>query len=433
MSADHTPEHVPDGADEPRRARGFGRRQLLRTGAAALGGTGVGWVAASAATGATGPAASTTATGATTTDGSAAGSRPEVGMRTVAFHGAHQAGVATPPQAYLTLLGLDLHDVVDREALGRMMRLLSDDASRLSRGVAALADNEPELAERPASLSVTFGFGPRVVREHFSGTSMTLEELPAFSTDRLEDAWGQTDVAVQICCDDPLTLAHCRRMLLKDSRAFADVRWMQEGYRRAVGTEAEGTTVRNVMGQVDGTVNPAETDDDFSRLIWSEESGFEGGSVMIVRRIRARMESWDKVDRAGRENTVGRRLDTGAPLTGTKEHDTADFSATDELGFKVIDPASHIARATARTPEEKFLRRPYNYTVPDVSRPSGEDAGLVFIAYAADPVKQFVPVQQRLAELDRLNEWITTIGSAVYAVPPGAADGEAVAQHLLAT
>ena len=30
-------------------------------------------------------------------------------------------------------------------------------------------------------------------------------------------------------------------------------------------------------------------------------------------------------------------------------------------------------------------------------------------------------MQRRLAQQDRLNEWITTIGSAVYAVPPGVA------------
>ena len=32
------------------------------------------------------------------------------GDQTVPFHGPHQAGVATPPQAYLALLGLDLDE-----------------------------------------------------------------------------------------------------------------------------------------------------------------------------------------------------------------------------------------------------------------------------------------------------------------------------------
>ena len=36
-----------------------------------------------------------------------------------------------------------------------------------------------------------------------------------------------------------------------------------------------------------------------------------------------------------------------------------------------------------------------------------------------------MPVQRRLHELDRLNTWVTTIGSAVYAVPPAAREDDA--------
>ena len=153
---------------------------------------------------------------------------------------------------------------------------------------------------------------------------------------------------------------------------------------------------------------------------------------MVVRRIRAEMETWDKVDRTGREAAVGRRLDTGAPLTGRSEFDEPDFAATDSVGLPVIDPASHVARARSADPRQRMRRRGYNYTVPDPSRRTGEDSGLVFIAFVADVDAQFVPVQQRLAESDRLNEWVTTIGSAVYFVPPGAPEGDFVGQGLLA-
>jgi dye decolorizing peroxidase len=363
--------------------------------------------------------------------GTSASYAPSAGTSTVAFHGPHQAGVATPAQAQLSLLGLDLLPEVEREGLGRLMRLLSDDAARLTRGMAALADTEPELAATPARLSVTFGFGPRVMSE-IVGATEVVRPLSAFRTDRLDESWGQTDLAVQICADDPLTVAHARRMILKDVSGFARVRWIQDGYRYARGTVPDGTTMRNLMGQVDGTTNPVEADPDFADLVWSQDTGFEGGTCMVVRRIRAHLESWDTVDRSGREAAVGRRLDTGAPLTGGREHDEPDFTAKDQLGFPVIDPASHVARARSEDPRERFVRRAYNYTVPDSSRPSGEDTGLVFIAFAADVETQFVPIQRRLAEMDRLNEWVTTIGSAVYAVPPGAAEGEYVAQRLLA-
>ncbi len=409
----------------PATPRRWGRRQVLHSGAAAFGGIGAGWTAAAAALPATTPAAGGTASAAS---GTAA---PPLGGRTVGFHGPHQAGVATPPQAHLSLLGLDLRPDVDRASLARMMRLLSDDAARLSRGLSALADTEPELASHPASLTVTFGFGPRVMNELVGAAGPAMEELPAFRTDRLDPAWGQTDVAVQICADDPLTVAHARRMILKDAHAFARLRWVQDGYRYAAGTVSEGTTMRNVMGQVDGTVNPAEADPDFAGLLWSPEPGMTGGTFMVVRRIRAEMETWDKVDRSGREAAVGRRLDNGAPLTGTTENDVPDLLATDTVGLPVIDPASHVARARSEDPREQILRRAYNYTVADTSRRTGEDSGLVFVAFAADVDAQFVPIQRRLAEADRLNEWVTTIGSAVYAVPPGAPEGAFVAESLL--
>lgn len=336
------------------------------------------------------------------------------GGQVIPFRGARQAGVDTEPaQARLSLLGLDLRPTVDAEALTRLLRLLTDDAARLTQGEPALADTDPELAQQPSRLTVTLGFGPRVI-DRFGRPGVRLRPLPDFRTDRLEEAWGQTDLAVQLCCDDPITLAHARRMILKDAEAFTSLRWIQDGFRNARGTVEPGVTQRNLMGQIDGTGNPVPSDADFEQVLWDGD----GGTTMVVRRIRMLLDKWDKVSREGKEVVVGRRLDTGAPLTGDQEHDVPDLSATDEYGLPVIDPASHVARARADG-TQRILRRPYNYAVPDPSRPSGEDAGLVFLAFARDVERQFVPIQRRLAELDRLNEWVTTIGSAVYAVPPG--------------
>ena len=77
-----------------------------------------------------------------------------------------------------------------------------------------------------------------------------------------------------------------------------------------------------------------------------------------------------------------------------------------------------------------MLRRPYHYDVPP---PPGQlsDSGQVFISFQADVRTQFVPVQQRLAEVDLLNRWTTPIGSAVFAVLPGVAPGEHLGQALL--
>jgi dye decolorizing peroxidase len=152
---------------------------------------------------------------------------------------------------------------------------------------------------------------------------------------------------------------------------------------------------------------------------------------MVIRRIAMKLDTWDAADRLARENALGRRLSDGAPLTGGRVTDPPDLLAKDQLGFPVIDPASHVRRAMPAAPHERILRRPYSYDdVPTGGADS--DSGLVFVSFQADPVRQFLPIQRRLAEADLLNIWTVPIGSGVYAVLPGVREGEVLGQALLA-
>ncbi|MGP9543369.1 Dyp-type peroxidase, partial [Glutamicibacter sp. AOP5-B1-3] len=105
-------------------------------------------------------------------------------------------------------------------------------------------------------LTVTFGFGPKLV-ELAGSSAAGIQPLPKFSIDRLQERWNDGDLLLHIASDDQLTVAHAQRMLLKDARRFASVKWVQPGFRRSRGSEATGTTMRNLFGQVDGTVNPS--------------------------------------------------------------------------------------------------------------------------------------------------------------------------------
>jgi deferrochelatase/peroxidase EfeB len=58
------------------------------------------------------------------------------------------------------------------------------------------------------------------------------------------------------------------------------------------------------------------------------------------------------------------------------------------------------------------------------------DAGLFFIAFQRDPHKQFVVLQRQLAAGDALNEYIAHNGSALFACPPGVAEGDWVGSAL---
>src|SRR5690625_7833713 len=73
---------------------------------------------------------------------------------------------------------------------------------------------------------------------------------------------------IQIQGDDPLSVAHARRMLLKDARAFASVAWIQNGFTHARASHPEGTTVRNLFGQVGGSTNSAQDSIETERIVW---------------------------------------------------------------------------------------------------------------------------------------------------------------------
>ena len=365
------------------------------------------------------------------------------GTDTIPFYGSRQAGVDTPLQAHGIFIGLNLHDDTDADRLASMMRLLTDDAARLTQGRGALADLDEELAAAPARLTVTFGFGSKVFdRTKPELKPAWLKPLPEYSMDQLDPRYTGGDMVIQIQGDDPLSVAHARRMLLKDSRAFASVGWVQTGFTHARASHPDDTTMRNLFGQIDGTGNPVRGSDHAERVVWGIGSGdgngtkslqpwIENGTSMVIRRIAMNVDEWDELDRPMQEDVIGRKLGSGAPLTGEQEHDEPDFDALGPAGFPVISDISHIRRARTADSDEAMFRRSFNYDEQPTS--SGDtlhgqtgvsESGLIFVAFQCDVDQQYTPIQDRLAESDHLNLWTIPIGSAVFAIPPGcAADG----------
>lgn len=350
----------------------------------------------------------------------------------IPFYGRHQAGVEIAPQAHSALIALDLLPTTDRDGVRRMLRLLTDDAARLTAGRPALADTEPELAATPARLTVTVGFGAGLVDRVESGARPAwLAPLPSFPIDRLEPRWSGGDLLLEVAADDAVAIAHASRMLVKDIRRYTTVRWRQDGFRNAAGSVPDGRTQRNLFGQLDGTANPPPGSEAFGRVVWRtrpEPPWMLGGTSYVIRRIAMNLDTWDALDRSARENAVGRRIDTGAPLTGTREHDVPDLQARGPAGVPIISPVSHVGRARSADGAPQIVRRGYNY---DLSAAGGTDAGLIFGSFQADPLTQFVPIQQRLAQADLLNLWTTPIGSAVFAIPPGCEPGGYLGETLL--
>lgn len=352
------------------------------------------------------------------------------GEESIPCHGSHQAGIVTPPTANIRFAAYQLRPETDAAALLRMFRILTQDIEGLTSGESPLADPEPELAARPARLTITVGVGPNLVdRVDPAKRPEWLAPLPAFSRDQLGAGFDGGDLLLILQSDDTLPLAHAHRMLHRDVLSFAEPLWNQQGFRQARGADESGQTMRNLMGQVDGTVNPAPEEDDFESLVWlgSGSGWLEGGSALVVRRIRMELDTWDMVDRPGREASIGRRLVDGSPLSAPEgegdEHTPADFDAKDSLGLSAIPVAAHIRRAHSADPSERIFRRASNYD-------DGQEAGLLFACYQRDPLTQFVPIQQRLDEVDVLNEWVTHVGSSVFAMLPGFEPDQVLGESL---
>lgn len=357
-----------------------------------------------------------------------------MGDNIVAFDGEHQAGIETPPQAHVALVGFDLKDSTTKRGAKALMRLWTEDARRLCTAENPLGSLEPELAQTPASLTVTCGWGEGFFARTGVAKPEWLRDVRAYKRDKLRPEWGQSDVVLQICSDDPLTAAHVMRHMTRAGASYVDTKWVQQGFGHANGAAKKGETARNLFGQKDGTVNP-HTSEEFREQVWIDKGKFAGGSAMVVRRIHMNLDAWEELDRASRENSTGRKLDSGAPMHGTEEFDAVDLNARDKFGLKAIDPASHVARAHPPKdhPEQKILRRPFNYNLPPNAENPGElsNAGQIFICYQKDPSKQFEPIQARLDEQDLLNTWITHIGSAMYFVPAGTTSNSYWGESLL--
>ena len=346
---------------------------------------------------------------------------------TVPFYGVHQAGVDTPAQIYTKFLGFNLLDPT-RENFEAISRIVTDDAARLTQGEPALGDTEPEVAANPARLTITMGVGRNLLEQLDVPIPGSLPPIPAFKTDALDLRWGQTDLLLQVGSDDPLTLAHAQRMLTKDLSTLTTMAWIQSGFISPTPGTESGKASRNLMGQVDGTVNPQL--DQFDEVVWINDGSWaDGGTVLVLRRIRMMMNDWDLIDRPAKEIALGRTLDTGAPLGGQSESDPVDFDAIDDNGLPVIPRDAHIRLAHASTPEESILRRPYSYDEGIIDGTA--DMGLLFAAYTKNPSKSFIPMQERLAESDSMNRWLTTIGSAAYLMLPGVSEGELLGHDFL--
>jgi deferrochelatase/peroxidase EfeB len=370
------------------------------------------------------------------------------GTGSVPFYGEHQAGIATAAQDRLHFAAFDLVDE-DRGALRELVQEWSRAAAEMTTGkmvgdanglaLAPPDDTGETVGLLPSRLTVTFGFGPSLFARRGLGLGRmrpaALREIPPLPADELNEGEGGGDLCVQACSDDPQVAFHAVRNLARIGRGTVVMRWSQLGFGRTSSTSRSQETPRNLMGFKDGTANiKAEDAEAMDRFVWVGREGpawMRGGSYMVTRRIRMLLEVWDRSALADQEETIGRDKYRGAPLEGHDEFDPLDLEAERD-GKPAIPVDAHVRLASASLNDgERILRRGYSFT-DGVDESLGElEAGLFFVCFQRDPQRQFVAIQRRLGSSDALNEYIKHVGSAVFAVPPGARNGGYVGETLL--
>jgi deferrochelatase/peroxidase EfeB len=87
----------------------------------------------------------------------------------------------------------------------------------------------------------------------------------------------------------------------------------------------------------------------------------------------------------------------------------------------------------------RILRRPYSYNDgvnftserwPPWRQGMEYDAGLFFICYQKDVRTGFVKIFDQMSKIDMMNQFLTHASSAVFACPPGIAQGGFLADKL---
>ena len=349
------------------------------------------------------------------------------GQEEISFYGKHQAGITTPMQKNIYFVVLDLR-TTDKNELIQLFKDWTDYSQKLVNGELVKKDGSNALLP-PSDTGETVGLNPYRLTLTFGVsasflTKLGLEkkrpklfrDLPAFPKEQLREQYTGGDIVIQACADDEQVAFHAVRNLIRKGRNKVTMKWSQSGFA-AIGDRME--TPRNLFGFKDGTAN-VTTEKDIDKVVWADSQDWmKNGSYMAVRRIIMHLETWDRTNLQEQENTFGRYKESGAPFGKKNEFDEVDLS--------LLPVDSHVR--LAKEVNQPILRRSYSYSDGIDPKTGQFDAGLLFIAFQKDP-DRFVKIQTNLGADDKMNEYVTHIGSGLFACFGGVKEGGYIGQDL---
>lgn len=351
------------------------------------------------------------------------------------FYGKHQAGIITPAQRNVYFLVLDLH--TDKlEDIKDVFKKWTEYSVKLMKGenIAPYGSNPhiPPIDTGEADslgaygLTLTFGVSPSFLQKLKLTNKKPPEfsDLPNFPRDQIRPEYSGGDICIQACSDDAQVAFHAIRQLVRQARSSVTMRWSQSGF---LGFDSGNQTARNLFAFKDGTAN-ASTLENADQYLWiTQPDWLKNGTYLVVRRIQMHLETWDRTSLNGQDATFGRHRASGAPIGKNDEFADLPIHAKDDKGNFIIPEDSHAGLAKRSGLE--LLRRSYSYS-SGIDQKTGQfDAGLLFISFQKSPM-QFTAIQNALGRVDKMNEYITHIGSGLFACFGGVKEGEYLGQRL---
>ncbi len=337
-------------------------------------------------------------------------------------YGAQQAGIARPD--------------VRQEHIGITVAAIAADVqplpllAELGEWIAAVVrGTDPALAGvPPARLTVTVGIGPAVVAGIRGGGPGSLD-LPRFRREEIAEPFRGGDLLLQVCADDPTVIVLAEQALLAKLSGAATARWQLAGFRGAL----DGPSARNLLGFYDGVSVP-RTADEFAADVWLAEddavaehetnpeqggragdaAGLAGGSVAVVRIMPIDVPAFARLPIDRQEAVIGRRRDSGVPLSGGSLDDDPNLQTKNEQGVWAIPVDAHVRRAHPLPSGAPglMLRRSYSYSRGPA------DQGLIFVAFQRS-LLTFTRTLARMDESDALLEFTRSTASGTFLILPG--------------
>ncbi len=355
--------------------------------------------------------------------------------QTVAFFGAHQAGIITEQQEYGYLVAFDL-TVTTAKEVKNLLKDWTMLAQTVTQGETMKNPNNDLLPPNDTgdslglgaqNLTITIGYGLSLFEkdgvDRFGlrhKTPQYLKEMPKMAHDSLQSEMSDGDLVFQVCSDDRQVAFHAVRNLIRMSSGKAVVRFLEDGFIKG----GKNETPRNLFGFKDGTANiEHSTKKGYQTVVWAEAdepAWFQGGTYLGYRKIKMLLEIWDRSSLSEQEDTFGRKKESGAAYGRKKEFDPVVMSK------QPID--SHVK--LAKDVKTQMHRRAYSYQKGIDEYTGNIEAGLLFIAFTQNPEAQYIPMLQLMGKKDKLNEYTIPIGNGLYACQKGLQQGEYFGQQL---